>query len=73
VNETAANVAKMLTMMTRMPDAQVDYLFDKKLIYTLHAASQDIVAKAEGMVDKMDGWYPGCPEQVEDRLRRGNE
>lgn len=50
VNETAANVAKMLNMMTRMPDDEIDRVFDTKLIYTMHAFSEDIIEKTEAMI-----------------------
>jgi len=58
-NETAANVIKLLTMMTRMPDAQVEYLFNNKLAYHMMAASEEMVEKAQQMIDAVDGWYPG--------------
>ena len=79
VNETAANVAKMLTMMIRMPDEQIDYLFNKEFIQRMHAFSEDIVEKAEGMVRYVDKWYPGCGEPTEGReselwrLHRGSD
>jgi len=61
-NETAANVAKLLNLMTRMPDRQVEYLFNNKLADHMFAASEAMVKKAERMIDLMDGWYPGCGE-----------
>ncbi len=73
VNETAANVAKMLTMMIRMPDEQVDYLFNKEFIQRMHDFSEDIITRVEGMIGYAGDWHPGCGEQVEGResaLRR---
>ncbi len=67
VNETAANVAKLLTLITRMPDAQIDYLFDDELICRMHAASQDIIEKGEDMINIVDDWYLGCGEPSEGR------
>jgi hypothetical protein len=73
VNETAANVAKLLNMMTRMPDEQVDYLFNAKEIDMMHAYSKSIIEKTEGMIVHVGDWYPACSEQVEGRLHRGDD
>lgn len=67
INETAANVTKMLTMMIGMPDAQVDYLFNKKLIHHMHAASEDVVEKVIKMINSVGDWYPGCGEPANGR------
>lgn len=70
VNETAANLARLLTMMIRMPDAQIDYLFDADLIRVMHEASDTIVRKGSDMVLNSKGWYPGNPDQILDQLER---
>ena len=76
-NETAASVAKLLIMMTRMPNAQVEYLFDNALAYHMMAASEAMIEKAERMIDLMGGWYPGCGKPANGReselWRRHNE
>jgi hypothetical protein len=66
-NETAANVAKLLNLMTRMPDAQVEYLFDNECAYLMMAVSEDMVKKAEAMIEQGDDWYPGCGEPADGR------
>ena len=66
-NETAASVAKLLNMMTRMPDEQVGYLFDNDFAYLMMAASEDMIKRAERMIELMDGWYPGCGEPANGR------
>ena len=67
VNETAANVAKLLNMMTGMPDRQVEYLFTNAFAYHMKADSEDMIEKAERMIELMDGWYPGCGEPANGR------
>ncbi len=53
VNETAANVAKLLSMMTGMPDDQVEYLVSNQEAFLMKAASEDMVAKAQRMIDEV--------------------
>jgi hypothetical protein len=70
VNETAANVTKLLVMMRGMPDKQVEYLFNNSDAFHMKAASEDMVRKGQDMIDRMGDWYPGSEEQAEGRLRR---
>lgn len=60
VNETAANVAKLLSMMTQMSDEQIDYIFREDIIDKMWFHSKNIVKKAEGMICVVGDWYPGC-------------
>ncbi len=66
-NETAANVAKLLNMMTRMPNRQVEYLFNNELAGDMLFASKTMIKRAEWMIKVMDGWYPGCGEPANGR------
>jgi hypothetical protein len=61
VNVTAANVVKILNMMTRMSDEEIDALFSVDMVTDMCGASEYIVKKAEAMI------------ATRDRLHRGNE
>ena len=67
INETAANVSKLLSMMTGMPDAQVEYLFDWEKVSRMLIASEVVLASAEGMRESVGDWYPGCGKPSEGR------
>jgi hypothetical protein len=50
VNETAANVVKMLNMMTQMSDEEIDVLLSIGMVNTMHGAAEYIIKQAEAMI-----------------------